>query len=100
MQPNHKTCESVLRCILFFLVVALIGVYANEPKEFLGSGEMHPVFSCGLIWRECSRTIGIPRALQGLLFIAALVGVNGAKTTDFLGFADMHVVFRFWPGLA
>ena len=42
-----------------FTLVSSSGVNATQPKEFLGFGEMHPVYSCVLIGCECNQTIGI-----------------------------------------
>ena len=49
-----------MRCILLIIVV-LLCMNAARQLEYLGFGEMHPVYSCGLIGCECNRTIGIPR---------------------------------------
>ena len=37
--------------------MASLGVNASKPSEFHGFGEMHPVYSCGLIGCECNQTI-------------------------------------------
>ena len=56
---NHSNAEGSVRCICFS-TIALIGVNAINPKEFLGSAEIHHVCCCSLAWMQPNR--GIHRA--------------------------------------
>ena len=59
VEPNHRNSQGLVRCSLF-IIVALFGVNAAKPQDFLGFGEMRHVYYCGFIWYECSQTKGTP----------------------------------------
>ena len=80
-----------VRCILFF-AVALFGVSAAKPWEFVGFGEMHPICCCLLYWLECNQTIGSPRARwdASVFCVVALTCMNAANSLEFPGFGEMR----------
>ena len=66
MQPIHRNSLGLVRCVLLIIVV-LLCMNAAKPYEFIGFGEVHPIYSCGLVGCECNQTIGIPRVCLGAL---------------------------------
>ena len=94
MQANHWNSWGLMRCVLLIIVV-LLCMNAAKQLEYLGFGEMHPVYHCIIIGCECNHTIGFPWVWWDApcLWTEPSFGVNATNPWEFLGLTERHPVY-------